>query len=47
MTQIAQAERLLPIEQPQDEVKGEEYDLCRPLYRLGGVAAKIFRNYSL
>ena len=26
MTQIAQAERLLPIEQPQDEVKGEEYD---------------------
>lgn len=26
MTQIAQAERILPLEQPDDEVKGEEYD---------------------
>ena len=26
MTQIAQAERILPLEQPDDEVKGEEYE---------------------
>ena len=26
MTQIAQAECILPLEQPDDEVKGEEYE---------------------
>ena len=48
MTQIAQAERILPLEQPDDEVKGEEYEFMPdPASVFGCTIAKIFRNYFI
>ena len=48
MTQIAQAECILPLEQPDDEVKGEEYEFMPdPAAVLDALLPKIFRNYRI